>query len=663
MDLNTIINQFANPYIELLKRCDDAYTNTDEYYVFTNEDKALIRPIVGDVSVSTDDVYDKLYMWTKDRYGIDNYFKKVGAPVSDDVMKRGGKVKLPFIMGSMTEAHLGDIEKWLVKNEDYVISIKLDGCSAGLIYENGVLNAAFSRGDGEMGANIYRHIINLDSVPKKIKINGIAKIRGEVIIPKSDFLKLVDELKIELGKTYKNARNLVAGLLNSENGAKSFYKYAHFVAYQIEDWNGTEIEKFDTLVDNGFLTANYKLVNENIISDTYLMNEIQENKTKVNYECDGVIITINHKTAQFNGFEQGTFNPKASRKFKVGASQESQKTVVESIEWNVSKHGYLKPRVNIRPIDLDGATITWATGHNYQTIISSGCGVGAEVEISRRGLVIPYIEKVITPTNEFCLPDDRLWVSNGVDIMLRDVEEIPYELTASYQSLQLQQWKQEMVYFCQEMKIDQAGEGNIDKLMNLKTCYNTMDLIELSKEDFEETIGVNGFKFYVSLHSRLKDVNPAVFFDAVDCFGRGIGELKLQKILDRWGTLEVSSKQLEETEGFADITIKQYIEHMPVYEYWKEYIEKHSDLISLKIPVIEIKSKICDGIVAVFTGVRDANIKNYIIQNGGKVVSSCTKDCNLVIAKDTSSGSGKLTKAIEQGAEVISYAEALERFK
>ena len=653
---------FRNPLIELLKRCDDSYTNTGDYYTFTEEDKKLIEPIVGDVIISTDNVYDRLYLYAKEKFGTDSYFQSVGAPISKEVIKRGGKVKLPFVMGSMTEAHLGDLEKWLIKNQDYVISNKLDGVSAGLVYENGKFVDAYSRGDGEFGANIQRHIINFDCVPKTIKEQGSFKVRGEVIIPKDKINLLLDELKEETGRTYANSRNTCAGMMNSEIAAKSFYKYAQFLAYQIEDWKDSEIKKFETLVDNGFLTPDFELVNENSISDTFLMARIQDIKANYNYECDGVIITINHKTKDFEGFESGTKNPKASRKFKVGASDEAVETKVLSIEWNCSKHGYLKPRVNIEPVQLDGATISWATGHNYQTIISSGCGVGAEVKISRRGLVIPYIEKVITPTNEFCLPDDRLWVSNGVDIMLRDVEEIPYELTASYQSLQLQQWKQEMVYFCQEMKVDQAGEGNIDKLMNLKTCYNIMDLIELSKEDFEETIGVNGFKFYVSLHSRLKDVNPAVFFDAVDCFGRGIGELKLQKILDRWGTLEVSSKQLEETEGFADITIKQYIEHMPVYEYWKEYIEKHSDLITLKIPVIEISSNICEGIVAVFTGVRDANIKEYIIKNGGKVVSSCTKECNLVIAKDVNSGSGKLVKAIEQGAEVISYAEALERF-
>lgn len=130
MEINSFVQMFNNPLIELLKRCDDSYTNSDEYYVFTEEDKDLIKDIAGceNATISTDDIYDRIYSYTKDRYGTDSYFQTVGAPVSIEVAKRGGKVPLPYKMGSMTEAHLGDLENWIQPMSEYTISAKLDGC-------------------------------------------------------------------------------------------------------------------------------------------------------------------------------------------------------------------------------------------------------------------------------------------------------------------------------------------------------------------------------------------------------------------------------------------------------------------------------------------------------------------------------------------------------
>lgn len=673
MELNNFISMFSNPLIELLKRCDDAYTNSDEYYKFTDEDKELIKDIAGceNADISTDDVYDRIYSYTKDRYGTDNYFQGVGAPVSIEITKRGGKVPLPCPMGSMTEAHLGDLENWIQPMRDYVISAKLDGTSALIVYKNGKLDSAYSRGDGTNGSRIERHLVDFPCVPKIINTTlPEVIVRGEVILPKNKANYVLEELKNITKRTYKNSRNTVAGMMNSENSPDVFKQNAHFVAYHIENWDKTEFEQFEQLKAYGFLTSKYWLETGNNIYDRHMIDVVTDIKTNYDYECDGVIITVNKKSAEFEGFESGTLNPKSSRKFKIGGSQESAISHITGIEWNCSKDSYFKPRINIEPVDIDGVTVSWCTGHNYADVMTKHACISAEILLTRRGLVIPYLEQVLSHPEEedYQLPDSRLYKLNetSTDAVLIDVEDCPYELLDQYQSYQLDQNLQQLTFFCSTLKVDQAGEANCKTLMknygDINGFFSIMNLIKLPVEEFESSIGANGFKFYVSLHSRLKDVNPAVFHDGAGTFGRGIGELKLMKIIEKYGTLDVDYNQVLDTEGFAEKSAKQFVNHRESYNTWKTFAEHNPDLLNFKYPDLTPTDNTYEGVVAVFTGIRDANLQNKIVQGGGKVVSSCTNTCNLVIAKNPAENSGKLQKARERGVEIISYNEALERF-
>ena len=315
MELNSFVSMFSNPLIELLKRCDDAYTNSDEYYVFTEKDKDLIKDIAGceNATISTDDIYDRIYSYTKDRYGTDSYFQTVGAPVSIEVAKRGGKVPLPYKMGSMTEAHLGDLENWIQPMSEYVISSKMDGVSCMIIYKNGLLTAAYTRGDGDNGQIITNHINTLTCVPKKINTTlPEVAVRGELIFLKNQHDEVLEAFEQENRRKYKNLRNTMSGAVINLNPPKAFTKYAHFVAYHIENWDKSEFEQFEQLKAYGFLVAKYWLETGNNIYDRHMIDVVTDIKTNYDYECDGVIITINKKSASYEGFESGTYNPKSS---------------------------------------------------------------------------------------------------------------------------------------------------------------------------------------------------------------------------------------------------------------------------------------------------------------------------------------------------------------
>lgn len=638
----------SNPYIELLKKCDDTYTNLGEYYIFSDEDKLNV-PEIEEYNESTDDVYDMLKEISYQMFPNEIYFQNVGSEV------RGEKVQLPYTMGSMTECHEGELENWIEKDKSYIQSNKLDGVSALLVYQNGELKIAYSRGDGIEGQDITRHVKKF--APNKLKHDIDVAIRGEIIVPKQDIQDMLDELYQETKYRYKNGRNTCAGQLNAKECAKSFAKYAHFVAYHIEEWKESEEEMFLKLMDLGVEVTQAKKVYGANITEEYAIDEVKKVKEWYIYECDGIIFTKDFKNEDDLGYDTGTLNPKCSRKFKIGASDNSAETIVEDIEWNVSKDAIFKPRVKIKPIDIQGVTINWVTGHNFKTIKDNGIGIGAKVLIKRRGDVIPHIEKVIEPVfdhDSFNLPECGTIEYNGVELTLDYTECPDPELVDEVEI-------QKIVYFCSKLGVDFAGEGNIRRVMQEYLEDDSIEsFITTDIETFQEEIGVNGIKLYGSLHKKLKDVDICVFMDAVGAFGRGMGEKKLRKVLDKYNTLEVTYEQLMETEGFAEISSHQYINNMIFYHQWMDFMDSIG--YPIKIKEKKVVSNKCANVNICFTGVRDKDLEQVITENGGKICSSVTKVCNVLVAKDPNSGSTKLNKAKSQGVEVISLEEAWSRY-
>lgn len=662
--------------IGLLKKASDCYYNTENFYEATEEE---VNTVIDELqipcqAVMSDTMFDEIYKKAKDKYPNDVYFLSVGSEV------RGDKVPLPVPMGSMVECKSTELEPWLVKGTKYFVSSKLDGNSALLVYENGNLKIAYTRGDGYEGQDITRHIKNFAiTIPQNVMDNGkpfTGMVRGEIIVPKYDIQKMIDELKVETGKEYKNGRNTVAGQLNSKVCAKAFLKYAHFVAYYIDGQdNLTETEKFLKIRQLGFLIPNYSIVinsSENPLKEEFFVNYVKSVKENDRYECDGIIITQDKVLPGYEGFETSTLNPKCSRKFKVGATNNTDITEVEYIQWNVSKDGYFKPRVKVKPVNIQGVTIEWATGHNYKNVVDMKICKGAKIQIKRSGDVIPYIEKVLEYPEEqdYTLPDKDLFayvVNNDnsiVDIELSDanVNEPNNSLYDDYQAYFTEMCLQKLVYYCQKMKVDFAGEGNIKKLMQETNNFNmdVKNLLMIPMNVFEKAIGVNGIKFYDSLQQTLKNCTQCQFYDATGTFGRGIGELKLQKVVDMYGGLPFDEVKMMVVDGWALNTIDQYMSKYVHAIDWVDWLLDNKNF-SFKSEAKAVGNKY-ENVKVVFTGVRDKKLELIIKSNGGKVLSSCTKECNLVVAKDPSGSSSKLDKARKQGVEIISLQEALERF-
>jgi DNA ligase (NAD+) len=361
--------------VEKLKHFDEAYFNAS----ITDE-------------VLDDNEYDNLRNKLKLLDPSNQYFTGIGSDV------RGGKVPLPFPMGSLNQVYDdNDILNWITKYgiSSAVISDKLDGCSCELIYRDGQFAQAFSRGNGVEGADITRNIALIPNVPKTISAGYLFPddivVRAEVIIKNLVF-------DVKYSKEFKNSRNMVAGILNRKLPTEDVLGDFEVIVYEIMDGvtNLTKAKELELLKQYGFTVVEYQTHPIDILNDNDLGKMVFDRKAKSAYLLDGLVITTDtykNISAQSNS---SSLNPEHSVKYKNLSRDAYREVSVVDVLWELSMNGLWKPRVQIVPTELDGVTITYVTGHNGRFIYDNKIMPGTVVKIVRAGSVIPQIVGVIS---------------------------------------------------------------------------------------------------------------------------------------------------------------------------------------------------------------------------------------------------------------------------
>lgn len=296
----------------------------------------------------------------------------------------------------------------------YVASTKLDGLSIVLYFENGKMVQAVTRGDGYQGIDVT------DKVQKITGLTSIADdmftgaIRGEVVMSNDNFAKFK-----QLHPDAKNSRNSAAGLMNGKT-ITSDHDFLDIVFYTIMGSENYTFGSYTEILD--FLTAqlvNQRIVQyttlspETIFDDASLLHEMENLRDKWygEFPCDGIVIASNEINVVGSDINY------VSNAFKFKA--ESKETVVTGIEWNLSKTGYLVPRIKFQPIELSGATVQYCAGHNALNIKELGIGIGAKIKVTRSNEVIPYLEEVFTKGQPYQLP--RVCPSCGTNLEMNGV--------------------------------------------------------------------------------------------------------------------------------------------------------------------------------------------------------------------------------------------------
>jgi len=565
--------------------------------------------------------------------------------VGHEIQDESRKSRLPIEMASMNKIKsMLDIDDWcrlkgISKNEIVIITPKFDGlslCVKETSYE------AWTRGDGEFGQKSNEHYKFIGNhLYEDVYIYGdpFKEIEfyftyGEVMMPKKTFL---DRYSMD----FANPRNFIAGLLNSPDARPSltdcnYIKYGGIPSKSFIP--NTKQEILDKLNEYQNTKVEYHICKISDLTEELLISLFHKFGTE--YEIDGLIIEINDLSLQNKlGRETSSNNPVWARAFKHPSFEQSAESEVIGISWNISKQGLLKPILHIKPVRLDGVTVSNVTGNNARFVKDMGLGVGAKVLVKRSGMVIPIIADVIT-TVEFQMPDvpNIGWNDNGIELItLTETDE--------------QRFKQ-VVSFFEILETDSFGEGVIKQLWD-NGHKSVKDILNLSQSDLEKIDRFGKRKaqiVYNSIKKAMSDVSLSKLQHATGIF-KNLGSKKL--VLLEHFTTKPKIDQILEIEGFAEISAKSYIDG---YDKFFEFIDGLPITIQEKKEAVKVSNDL-DGMTFVFTGVRRADLESVIESRGGKIGSGVSKTTTYLIMKAVGSGSSKEKKAIDLGVSIMTIEQ------
>ncbi len=592
-------------------------------------------------SIISDSEYDKLVEELSLLSPDDELLTKVGHVVVDE----SRKTKLPIEMASMNKIKsMDDINDWcrlknISKNEVVVITPKFDGLS---LCVNEFSNDAFTRGDGQFGQKSNEHYKLIDNHLYDVEnVDPFSPIDcqftyGEVMMSKKTFTE-------KYSNDFANPRNLVAGLLNSKEATQSlkdcdYIKYGAIFTPDLMKMRYTKQEVIDYLNQYQKVKVQYHVCKISELTEELLISLFKE--YSIDYEIDGLIIEINNLSLQYTlGRETSSNNPCYARAFKHPSFEQSAETEIIGISWNISKQGYLKPTLHVRPIKLDGVTVSNVTGNNARFVKDMGIGVGAKVIVKRSGMVIPIIADVVE-TVEFQMPDvpNIDWNENGVELVtLTETDD--------------QKLKKNISFF-EILEADNVSEGVITQLWD--AGYKTIsDILKLTTSDLEkiDRFGKRKAKIvYDSIQKSVSNVQLSKLQHATGIF-KGLGSKKLVLLEDF--VTKPTINQVMSIEGFAEISAKSYVDS---YDEFFDFIKDLPITITEKVEVVKTGNDL-DGKQFVFTGVRRKDLEEVIVSRGGLIGGSVSKNTTHLVMKSKGSGSSKETKAISLGVTILTVEE------
>jgi NAD-dependent DNA ligase len=577
-----------------------------------------------DNPVLTDSEYDIIREYTLEKFPDNEAAKSGHTKCVIEVSKH--KVELPYELWSMDKIKPDTkaIDKWIKKYKGpYVLSGKLDGISA--LYTSGKIEEEarfYTRGNGIVGQDISHLIPYIIWKNKPIHSFELEfAIRGEIIIKKSVFNKKYSD-------KFANPRNFVAGIVNKKTIDIDILMDLDFVPYEVINPILKPSEQLKFITDR-WISKPVKYVVKEKISNDVLSKVLLDWRESYEYEIDGIICTDD------NIYKRPKGNPEYAFAFKMVISDQVAEAKVIDVIWTPSKDGYLKPRIQIEPVNLGGVKIEYATGFNARFIEDNKIGIGAIITIIRSGEVIPHILNVITPAEIVKVPSvPYKWNESKVDFILDDKETSEVVRDKN------------IALFLKTLKVEGIAIGNVKKLV--EAGFDTIPkILAMSKSDF---LKVDGFKektadkLYNGIKSKIDEASLSEIMAASNIFGRGFGEKSLKNILKRYPdilTIKRSDKEKEamllEVDGIASRMANKFVTHIPDFLEFIKQAKLEDKLEIVKESKMEDdldKSHPLYGKKIVLTGFRDKTLLETLKNIGAENSASVSKNTFVVVVKD-----------------------------
>ena len=625
--------------VELLNRARKAYEQ---------EDKEIIS------NYEYDKLYDELAKLEKELGTIlsSSPTVNVGYEVLSELPKE--RHEKPMLSLDKTK-EISQLKEFLGE-KNAVISWKLDGLTIVLTYQDGSLQKAVTRGNGEIGEVITNNAKVFQNLPLQIPYQGEVILRGEAVIGYKDFERINSQIP-EADAKYKNPRNLCSGSVRQLNNEITAQRNVKFVAFNLVKADGVEFEnsrmkQFDWMQEQGFEVVEHHIANrENIEGEVeWFSHQILEN----DLPSDGLVLVYDDieygkslgTTAKF---------PRDSYAFKW--ADEIRETTLLEIEWSPSRTGLINPVAIFEPVELEGTTVSRASVHNLSIMEELELGIGDVIQVYKANMIIPQIAENLTRSGVCEIPKECPVCGGSTKIKVENDTKTLYCINPQCQAKQVKSFA--LFVSRDAMNIEGFSEKTAEKLLEE---LDIRDLPEIYEIKFEDLIKLEGFKEkktnnLLEAIEKSKEVSLASFIYALGINNVGIKTAtdlaNYFKSLDR--LKEATFEELIQVGDIGPIIANSILEFFHDKEILKAIDKLLGEGVTPIYEEVETSESIFTDKTVVITGTIEGltrnEIKDLVEKMGGKVTGSVSKKTDFVIVGENPGS--KYNRAVELGIEII----------
>lgn len=562
-----------------------------------------------------------------------------------------------------------ELRDWL-QGKEGLLSWKLDGLTIVLTYQNGKLEKAVTRGNGEIGEVITNNARTFQNLPLNIQFKGELILRGEAVISYSDFEKMNAEIADEAAK-YKNPRNLCSGSvrqLNNEITAKRNVRLYAFSLVKAEgvDFANSRERQFAFLKEQGFDVVDYiKVTPETILG---AIETFEKRIEEYDIPSDGLVMTYEDiaygeslgRTAKF---------PRHSIAFKW--RDEIRETTLKEIEWSASRTGLINPVAIFEPVELEGTTVSRASVHNISVVKALKLGLGDRITVYKANMIIPQIAENLTGSDNLEIPKCCPVCGGATEI--RSVNEAQF-LYCTNEACDAKSIKAFTLFVSRDaMNVDGLSEATLEKFVDSGFLQEFADLYHLDRYK-EEIVSMEGFgersyqKLMTGIEASRETTLPRVLY-ALGIANIGVATAKVlckQFDYSMEKLMHATQEELSAVEGIGDVIAAAFVEHMQNPKNIAR-IENLMKEVHLQEIVVNAGEQSLSGKSFCITGSLNhysnrEELKEIIEQKGGKVTGSVTSKTECLINNDITSNSGKNKKAKELQIPILTEDAFMEKY-
>lgn len=561
-----------------------------------------------------------------------------------------------------------ELRDWL-NGREALLSWKLDGLTIVLTYENGALQKAVTRGNGEVGEVITNNARVFRNIPLTIPYQGELILRGEAVITYSGFEKINREIEDAEAK-YKNPRNLCSGSVRQLDNRITAQRGVSFYAFSLvraeADFHNSRSEQFAFLKELGFDVVEYRLVNPDNILDN--ISYFEEKIQTYDVPSDGLVLTYEDMAYGASLGRTAKF-PRDSIAFKW--ADELRETRLLEMEWSASRTGLINPVAIFEPVELEGTTVSRASVHNISIVRGLKLGIGDRITVYKANMIIPQIAENLTKSDSLEIPEvcpvcgqpTRIGQTGDAQTLICDNPDCDAKKIKSFTLLVSRD----------ALNVDGLSESTLEKFLAKGFLHEFADLFRLERFR-EEITQMEGFgeKSFQNLMESLERARKTTLPRLL--YGLGIENVGVAnaKMLcrhfhyDLQALREADEEELAEIDGVGEVIARSICAYFHEEKAGKQ-LENLLGELEIEGEVMQESEQTLTGMSFVITGSlthfenRNA-MKEEIEKRGGKVTGSVTGKTVCLINNDTASSSSKNRKAKELGIPILSEEAFMEEY-